>query len=44
MFGSGDLTVADQAARASIHRARQAAKQADAAKAKRETATKATSR
>ncbi|MFD5137476.1 hypothetical protein ACFWMX_14740 [Streptomyces sp. NPDC058378] len=41
MFGSSDLTVADQAAKASIHRSKQAAKQADAAKAKRESASKA---
>lgn len=38
MFGSGDLTVADRATKASIQRTKQAAKQAEAARAKRQAA------
>lgn len=44
MFGSGDLTIADRATKASIQRTKQAAKQAEAARTERETAAKATSR
>ncbi|MGQ4338031.1 hypothetical protein ACN6LF_001827 [[Kitasatospora] papulosa] len=41
MFGTGDLTSADRAAKDSLHRANQAAKQAEAARTKRENASKA---
>ena len=41
MFGSGDLTAADRAAKDSLHRANQAAQQAEAARTKRENASKA---
>ena len=41
VFGSGDLTSADRSAKDSLRRANQAAQQAEAARAKRENASKA---
>ncbi|MET4670792.1 hypothetical protein [Streptomyces sp. PvR018] len=41
MLGSADLCIADQATKRAIHRAAQAAKDAEAAKARREAAEKA---
>ncbi|WP_406188973.1 hypothetical protein [[Kitasatospora] papulosa] len=40
MFGTGDLTSADRATKDSLHRAKQAAKRADAARTRRENASK----
>ncbi|WP_405699114.1 hypothetical protein OG209_05330 [Streptomyces sp. NBC_01383] len=44
MFGSADLSIADQATKRSIQRTRQAAEQAEAARIKRESAEKAQTR